>query len=112
MSGQRRLEPVVDSIGQVGRGERHDKLDDLLLIEVLVQPVEIDRLDIPRIASQEVGKAEDCSLLRRKDLLAVSSARLLQGGDLLVGQPAPLARSGVTARSILAPVADRDPQVG
>jgi hypothetical protein len=52
---------------------------------VLAQRVEIDRPDVPRIAGQGVGKAEDRSLLRRKDVLAMGSAWLLEGGNLLIG---------------------------
>ena len=111
-SAQRSLQPVVDPIRPIGGRDGRDELDDLLLGEVGSQRVQIGGLDVPRITGQQVGEVEDCSLLRPKDVLAAGSTRLLEGGDLFVGQSAPLARSGVTARSVLAAVADRGSQVG
>ncbi len=78
---------------------------------MLTEAVQVNLLHVPRAAVKEVGEPQDRPLFGGEDVLSEPSPRFLQRRDLLFGNSSPLPRSGVGARSIVAPVQDGDPEV-
>ena len=110
-SGRERcLHAVVDAIRPVGGGDHEHKLDDLLFIQVLAEGVDVGRRHIAGPACEQVGEAQHRPL-DVVERLAASPPGLLQRRYLRVGQALPLTRSGVSARSVVAAVADRSAQI-
>jgi len=62
---------------------------------VLAQCVEVDLVDVPRMAGQQVREAKDCSLGGVEEFLVPPGAWLTQPSDLLLSDASPLRRSGV-----------------
>jgi hypothetical protein len=108
---QRGLESVIDPVRPVGRRDDDHELDDLFLGQMLAETVQVNLLDVPRAAVQEVGEPQDRPLFSGEDIFSQPSPRFLQRLDLLFGNSSPLPRSGVGARSIGAAVQDGDPEV-
>jgi hypothetical protein len=104
-SGQRGLQTIVHPIGPSRRRNHHDQLNDLLLREVYRERLQIARLNVARITHEQIREPEQGLFLRTKDT-RMSPTWLLQCRDLFVGEPVPLARSGMAARSIRAAIHD------
>lgn len=103
---QGRPQTVVDAIGPVGRCDRHDELDDLLLVKVRPQRRQVHIIDVARPARQQVGEAEDGPLGAIEKSRIPPPSGFAQGRQLLIVVAAPPRRGGVRARSILAAVED------
>ena len=99
------LEALVDPVGEIGCGNRRDKLDDLFLIEVLAERVDIVLVNSAGIPC-ELFREVDCSLLVGRERRSLPAARLFQRRDLIVGDATPLRRSGMCSRSISATIED------
>jgi len=95
-------EPVVDPVGPVGRCNGQNQFHDLFLVEVLTECVEVDVIDVARVAGQQVGEAQDSLLDWVEEAGVAPAAGLTQSGDLVVAVPSPPRRGGVRASSILA----------
>jgi hypothetical protein len=112
LSADWRPEAVVYAIGPVGGRNGGHEFHDLLGAEVAAQGIEVDVVDVARMAGQQVGEPKDRLLFDREDIAMPPASGLLQRVDLLIGQSSPLPRSGVAARSIVAAVQDRSAEVG
>ena len=75
------------------------KLDHLPLVEVFAERVEINVVDVPREACQQIGEAQNRSLSGIEEPFVSSRTRLTQRCNLLVGAATPLRRSGMRTHS-------------
>jgi hypothetical protein len=87
--GEWASEPVVDPVGPVGRCNGHNQFHDLFLVEVLTECVEVDVIDVARVAGQQVGEAQDSLLDWVEEAGVAPAAGLTQSGDLVVVVPSP-----------------------
>jgi len=99
------------TVGPVGRCNGHNQFHDLFLVEVFTECVEVDIIDVARVAGQQVGEAQDSPLDWVEEFGVPPAAGLTQSGDLVVVVPSPPRRGGVRAGSILAAVEDRRAEV-
>ena len=111
LAGEWGPQSVVDPVGPVGRRNRENQLDHLLLIEMLPQGIEVRVIDVPWIRCQEIGEPKDGPLGWVEELLVSLGAWLTQRSYLFVSVASPLRRSGMRARSIRAPIDDRRTKV-
>jgi hypothetical protein len=74
---------------------------------MLAQCVEIDVIDVPGEAGQQIGETQNRSLGGIEELFVSSRAGFPQRCDLFIGAATPLRRSGMRTRSILTAVEDR-----
>jgi hypothetical protein len=99
---------VVEAIREVGCANHQRKLHDLTLVVELPQLINRAATDRRRASGYAVG-VKNCGFVLFVKKRAVLVER--ECGNLLIGYADPLRRSGVSARSILAPIDGRRFQI-